>query len=490
MNKRSLFSITVVFSLLLLIFACRKDIKNIVYDQEVPSSYLESAKIYHGINAKDLQTSDGSEFIKLRPLWKDSWTVKSNGNSLLIVPTIENYVENKNIQIRRVFIFSKNGNEITGAKIVEFVAKNFDLEHNLNNVISNYKNNSISNFNGSVLIYDINYVSESSAVYENGKKTNRKAGFIKAKNLRGNIKLSQSSRDGAKITSTNLLATLSGKRDAIGAFYCNGCPTTMAPNCLYTFSYTNYYDSKGNITDTVCELVSVICTNPGGSGSGSGSGSGAPNGSGSGSGTMPWWMQGAYGGNSVVRSIKDFLTNLCLKAQLQLALDAKTKIKDLLNDTFTGEEVEDMDIEFRDAVLNDTLAGTTHWVNLQTAVVTLNKNYGSSHANEYNVATIYHEVLHAFLDAKYPRVNGIYPVPDHHEQIASDYVAFLTAGIRAVYPNTSLRDAWALAWGGLEETTFYKKKLTQAERTEIQTILANYKKTAAVLTRKGTYCNP
>ncbi|WP_448633232.1 hypothetical protein [Pedobacter panaciterrae] len=439
-----------------------------------------------------MQTSDGSEFIKLRPLWKDSWTVKSNGNSLLIVPTIENYVENKNIQIRRVFIFSKNGNEITGAKIVEFVAKNFDLEHNLNNVISNYKNNSISNFNGSVLIYDINYISESSAVYENGKKTNRKAGFIKAKNLRGNIKLSQSSRDGAKITSTNLLATLSGKRDAIGAFYCNGCPTTMAPNCLYTFSYTNYYDSKGNITDTVCELVSVICTNPGGSGSGSGSGSGAPNGSGSGSGTIPWWMQGAYGGNSVVKTVKDFLTDLCLKAQLALAKDAKTKIKDMLDEAFTGEEYEDMNIEFRDVTtLPANVAGTTHWENSQTAVVELNKSFGASHANEYNLATIYHEVLHAFITAKYPTTpDGIIPIPDHHAKIADDYLVFLVAAVRAVYPNTSLRDAWALAWGGLEETPFYLTKLTAAERTEIQTILANYKKTAAVLTRKGTYCNP
>ncbi|WP_449436198.1 hypothetical protein [Pedobacter steynii] len=98
-----------------------------------------------------------------------------------------------------------------------------------------------------------------------------------------------------------------------------------------------------------------------------------------------------------------------------------------------------------------------------------------------------------FCGIKYPGPTGCQTfgnVPDHHEQIATDYVAFLTAGIRAVYPNTSLRDAWALAWGGLEETSFYKKKLTQAERTEIQTILANYKKSAAVLTRKGTYCNP
>ena len=43
--------------------------------------------------------------------------------------------------------------------------------------------------------------------------------------------------------------------------------------------------------------------------------------------------------------------------------------------------------------------------------------------------------------------------------------------------------------GGLEATPFYNKKLSAAERTEIEQINSQHRKAAVATERKGTYCN-
>jgi len=84
MKQRSLLIITVFFSVCLLIFACRRDINNMINDRTATSSaLLESAKIWY---LKQTVNNDS----KLVPNWKYSWTLKSiNGENLLIVPAPE-----------------------------------------------------------------------------------------------------------------------------------------------------------------------------------------------------------------------------------------------------------------------------------------------------------------------------------------------------------------------------------------------------------------
>ncbi len=61
--------------------------------------------------------------------------------------------------------------------------------------------------------------------------------------------------------------------------------------------------------------------------------------------------------------------------------------------------------------------------------------------------------------------------------------------LNIAFPGISDRDAWALSWGGLEDTPFYKGKLSTNERLEIQNLMDRHRKGMAANLRHGTYCN-
>ncbi|MDR6786484.1 hypothetical protein ABIE26_005329 [Pedobacter africanus] len=49
--------------------------------------------------------------------------------------------------------------------------------------------------------------------------------------------------------------------------------------------------------------------------------------------------------------------------------------------------------------------------------------------------------------------------------------------------------AWALSWGGLERTNYFKFKLTPQEQEQVNKIDQNSRKSALAADRIGTYCN-
>ncbi len=186
MNKRSVIVRTVIVLCCIIIFSCRKDFKNIFEQQnQIPSTILEEAKIWHAKNATLTQGIVSSlnskaapiktRFIRLEPLWAESWTVPSYpGNKLLIVPTRENKITNPLLKIRRVFIFPIINNKVAGGEIIDIIGFNFDVSANLDYILSNYTSDKINNFNGAIIRYDLNYYFLNSAKYNQGIKTNEK----------------------------------------------------------------------------------------------------------------------------------------------------------------------------------------------------------------------------------------------------------------------------------------------------------------------------
>lgn len=191
--------------------------------------------------------------------------------------------------------------------------------------------------------------------------------------------------------------------------------------------------------------------------------------------------------------VLDSVENPCIKLQLSRALTAGTTIRNMLNMTFTGTDYSSKDIIFKDVTnLPDDIMGTSHPQNLNYFDIALNKNKLPGMSQEYILATIYHEILHSYIEATYERdVLGqmIIPVGNGHNEMADNYIVLLIGALNIAFPNISYQEAWGLAWGGLEETSYFKFKLTTQEQAEVHRINSNSRKTASSADRLGTYCN-
>ncbi len=191
------------------------------------------------------------------------------------------------------------------------------------------------------------------------------------------------------------------------------------------------------------------------------------------------------------KEIRDSVQNPCIKDQLNLARTAKTTILNMLNNTFGGTiQFEDLSLTFKDiTTLSNTIDGTMQRLSGIEYEISLNKNKLPNASKEYILATIYHEILHAFIESKLVKgSDGKYVITDQHQQMATDYVTLMTGALQVAFPNLSNNEAWALSWGGLEKTPFYTTKLTNTQRTQIND-LNNKHKDKLATDKLGTYCN-
>ena len=129
---------------------------------DITSGLLESAKSWHSRNIDPEVTGS-----RLKPLWEDAWTLKSG---LLIVPAPEFPNYNPKLTIRRFFAFTSSNGSVADGRIVEFIGNEYDVNANLDLLVSHIDKDYIKGFNGSILRYDINYRSLSSSTFAKGKK--------------------------------------------------------------------------------------------------------------------------------------------------------------------------------------------------------------------------------------------------------------------------------------------------------------------------------
>jgi hypothetical protein len=333
MKKLSLLITSALCCAVFLIFACRRDIDNFVNDQEVPSGFLESAKMYYGANAAPVIKYYGKSY-KLTLFWKDAWTVQSGGKSILVVPTLESETV-KNREIRRVILFTGDGHTVSEGRVFEFVGFNYEVTSHLKELITNRKSNSIPGFNGAILEYDLNYYALASSVFEKGQKGEKHGAMVTSSSIANNVRFFGGVSSGrGKLSSVHDSAPL--KSMTVGKttmeIPCNGCPPTLNPNCDHQFFYLKVVFTDGHVEESFNYERELNCT--GGSTGQSGSGSMAlASSSGSGSsytngGIPPYGMSSASAtlklteiqGAAAIR----FFANINLAKFIECFTDGKT----------------------------------------------------------------------------------------------------------------------------------------------------------------------
>jgi hypothetical protein len=187
--------------------------------------------------------------------------------------------------------------------------------------------------------------------------------------------------------------------------------------------------------------------------------------------------------------VKDITKNVddpCLSATLDAATadNMSNKISDMLHNTFGGKA--DLNINFLDDNLNDPMKDgkTTPFVYSNGRIdfnVTLNTGVLLDASKEYTAATIYHEIIHAYL-----RTSGVTGQDLQHITMTERYVTQLESSLHSLFPNISDLDAKALSWGGLMDTpawtNFKTNNPTDAQNLEV----ANSQHRVHT---KGTPCN-
>ncbi|MFB6456301.1 hypothetical protein ACE38W_13595 [Chitinophaga sp. Hz27] len=147
------------------------------------------------------------------------------------------------------------------------------------------------------------------------------------------------------------------------------------------------------------------------------------------------------------------------------------------NDRLTCDFQEDTLADRLDAIGRYQPQGINS--NEYTVTITLNTKRNNS-SQEYIAATIYHEIVHALLFAKYKNPDE---VRDHIEMSFGSYFETQVNSLRSLFPNLSYSDAKKLVWIGLEDTQEYLN-LSVDEKNDIQIFAGKHKNGTA-----GTNCN-
>jgi hypothetical protein len=155
------------------------------------------------------------------------------------------------------------------------------------------------------------------------------------------------------------------------------------------------------------------------------------------------------------QTIDNKIQNPCLSGTFTLVASSSLNnfITDVLTTTFG--ETGDFNIEIKDEILNNLLkdAVTTAQPYSNGRIdflIKLNSEVLPDASKEYTGATIYHEILHAYL-----RTKGIKGDLIQHNILANEYADKLKDAIINAFPSIDPIDAKALAWGGLHETAAY-----------------------------------
>lgn len=495
-NKLLLFFTALTFFTILIV-SCRKEYQNYFDRDETTQENNELAKIYHSkmatlnpvsykkafTNSRKLMSTternkaDAPVFYKLVPQWKRSFQVTSKtGQTLTIVPTLENKITNNEFKVRRFFIFTRNGNEIVDGRIVEFIGINYSLEDKLLSIIPSYREHTISDFTGAIFQYDLNYFPITNSVYKSGAEMTYKA---KLENL------ATVSKSGGTVSTMGYYDT--------GTYNGTGCATLW---------YCEGYSGSGG--------AGVHCNNVGTTGTcesfpGGGSGGSGGTGSDSGYDTASNYNGGGggYGGNTPPVNLDVYVSEQPLDTIMEASFTKNVKamcaLSKLMSDNsyksainkFVGAD-KPLDLTFKiEPIASDPgtiVYGTTAPVplswNANNIELRLNENVMASASSLQIALTLIHEGIHAELYRKLLSVHGpsgltITNFPSlfdlynsdaevsgfQHEYMAKWYVNLIAKSLATFDGGKSTMASYeALAWQGLAGTQVWKSK-SLSERT-------------------------
>lgn len=273
----------------------------------------------------------------------------------------------------------------------------------------------------------------------------------------------------------------------------NRASIASSQSCVYIGGYTSCIGSGGQQHCTTYPGT-LVCFGGGGGGGGnwweeSGDGPGE---TGPVKDEYPSPDPGDYGGGYYPEPIMEIVNNVqdpCINNALNLALHngATNAVKNLVSDFLIPGQIPDIEFNaFPFAPGSTTVASASpQRGDYKDFFISFNTDIMPYASNEYNVATIYHELLHVYL-------GYILPPPslrqEDHQQIANEYLAVLSESLQSIFPNLSHSDAINLAWGGLEQTPSYSL-LPDNRKLEIEKTNFSYKNMSGNNgEKKGTYC--
>ena len=175
---------------------------------------------------------------------------------------------------------------------------------------------------------------------------------------------------------------------------------------------------------------------------------------------------GGGDGDQINYKIENNVKNPCISSQVNKAVDSqfKNQITSLINSAF-GES-EKFDILLEDTNLNDSsldgITGISFTETVMTFTITLNSEVLTSSSQEYILATVFHELLHAYMGHLGIDQSSI---SIDHENMANNYLDMLSKALMEHY-SISRSNANYLAWGGLHESSKWIQ-LSQDQKNQI-----------------------
>lgn len=177
------------------------------------------------------------------------------------------------------------------------------------------------------------------------------------------------------------------------------------------------------------------------------------------------------GGGEPVPEIINNVDDPCIRQSVNNAINGgcSNKISNFINSVFANSE--QFHIQFNDSpiLLNhpDDVAYTT-WTPMNPdeskANITFSNTLLNSSSKEYIAATILHEVVHAWIDYKFP--NAGENIQQHEMMAQPGRFNMMRDALMELCPNLSLSEATDLTWGGLYSTIAFIS-LPQTEKDRI-----------------------
>ncbi|WP_029288883.1 hypothetical protein [Pedobacter sp. R20-19] len=481
-----------LFSTTIFIYSCKKDKDNhsVLSVEEIKKWYITNANAFN--TESKIFEHKNPDFTKSFAAFKDGQQVTEfnfdspnklvfdNGTST----DAEKEIALANTEVRLLFFSPIDTKTISAAAFMVIIGKE---KQDLTNV--HYKD--FNQFSGRIIFYNSKGALANGYEIEHG---NILKSFGKA-SLKPNELLNLKLHNQAKIASDRIA---SGTRLMLYDINsnCFEFVTTSEQACV-SFNATRSFLNKTGVeeskrqklmvgNDMYCkwmisgEYVGSECQssgNDGGYNGGSGN-TGGQEGGGSGS-----------GGDNSNKEIIDSVKNPCLKASLSLAISngINNQITGYMNSTFGTSSQKNLTF-YQSSTLASQDDGITNGSQYDINIY-LNSNTLPSYSKEYTIATIYHEVLHAYLNSLFqPNSNGqtFINIPNQHEYMATNYVTVISSALTSKFPEISSYDAWGLAWGGLQETSLWDV-LTESDKQQIIDINKNYSNRGSL--KKGDYCN-
>lgn len=169
---------------------------------------------------------------------------------------------------------------------------------------------------------------------------------------------------------------------------------------------------------------------------------------------------------SSVNTINNLLTNACFKAVLNNMISGglQSELTSILVNTFGTSNTLSLTFKnlaypatYADAISNGT-AGDNPSIS-----ITLNSTVLQNSSKEFVTETIFHEVIHAYLNVN-TTLRGT--MPQHCEMITS-YVDCELAALRELFPTLSSHDGLCMILGGMGDVQQY-------DATTLNTVLSTY----------------